>query len=147
MRASTVLCVALLLVAVYFILRTAPPLVFYQPATDIVQPPLRNPEMWELRWFLLTDQTDRVGETLGWKCIDYAVTLRTEATKQGYDFDVVLLDFDSTGHAVNGCRLSDGRYVWVEPQTDDILEPLQVGQVYVLSGRPVGTITAVRVVD
>jgi hypothetical protein len=146
---STVAVVVLVLVALWFIFYTVPPIVVYEPTRDIVVPSLRNPTSWELRWFLLTDQTDRIGRTLGWRCIDYAIALREAAAKQGFDLDVVLLDLaDNRGHALNGCWLADtGQYVWVESQADEIMEPVPIGGSYQLGRTIIGPITAVRILD
>lgn len=145
---STIAVVLLILAAVWFILKTVPPIVVYEPARDIVVPTLRNPTSWELRWFLLTDQTDRIGQTLGWRCIDFAIALREAAAKQGFDLDVVMLDFDNQGHALNGCWLADtGQYVWIESQTDEIMEPVPIGGSYRLGRTVIGPITAIRILD
>jgi hypothetical protein len=145
---STIAVVLLILAAVWFILKTVPPIVVYEPARDIVVPALRNPTSWELRWFLLTDQTDRIGRTLGWRCIDYAIALREAAAKQGFDLDVVMLDFDNEGHALNGCWLVDtGQYVWIESQIDEIMEPVPIGGSYRLGRTVIGPITAIRILD
>jgi hypothetical protein len=146
---STIATVLLILVAIWFILRTVPPVVVYEPARDVIVPTLRNPTSWELRWFLLTDQTDRIGQTLGWRCIDYAISLREAAARQGFDLDVVMLDLaDNRGHALNGCWLADtGQYVWIEVQLDEIFDPIPIGGSYRLGKTVIGPITAVRILD
>jgi hypothetical protein len=146
---STIAVVLLILASVWFILKTVPPIVVYEPARDIVVPTLRNPTSWELRWFLLTDQTDRIGQTLGWRCIDYAIALREAAARQGFDLDVVMLDFpDNVGHALNGCWLADtGQYVWIESQLDSFFDPIPIGGYYKLGKTVLGPITAIRILD
>ena len=146
---STVAVIVLVLVALWFIFRTVPPIVVYEPPRDIVVSSLRNPTSWELRWFLLTDQTDRIGHTLGWRCIDYAIALREAAAKQGFDLDVVMLDLaDNRGHALNGCWLADtGQYTWIEPQDDSVFDPIPIGGSYQLGRVTIGPITAVRILD
>jgi hypothetical protein len=146
---STVVVVVLILVSLWFIFWTVPPVVVYEPPRDLVVPSLRNPTSWELRWFLLTDQTDRIGKTLGWRCIDYAIALREAAAKQGFDLDVVMLDFaDNVGHALNGCWLADtGQYVWIESQLDSFFDPIPIGGYYKLGKTVLGPITAIRILD
>jgi hypothetical protein len=146
---STVAVVVLILAALWFIFRTVPPVVIYEPPRDLVVPSLRNPTSWELRWFLLTDQTDRIGKTLGWRCIDYAIALREAAAKQGFDLDVVMLDLsENQGHALNGCWLADtGQYVWIESQDDSVFDPIPIGGSYQLGRVTIGPITAVRILD
>lgn len=147
-KAFTIAWILLVFASLYFIFKFSPPIVIYTPPRDVIQPTLRNPNMWELRLFLMEDQTDRIGETLRWRCIDYAINLRNEAIKRGLDVDIVLLDFDENrGHAINGCKLSDGRYVYIEPQTDDVFEDLEVGMLYMVYRRAMGRITEIRVID
>jgi len=148
-RGSTVALVILVLLALWFIFRTVPPIVVIEPPRDLVVPSLRNPTSWELRWFLLTDQTDRIGRALGWRCIDYAISLREAAARQGFDLDVVLLDFaDNRAHALNGCWLADtGQYIWIEPQDDSVFDQIPVGGYYKIGKIVLGPITAIRIID
>ena len=111
---------------------------------------LRQPTLDELVEFLASDHTELMKVSInsaGWGCVDFAITLRSNAMLAGYDFDVVLLNFEEgIGHALNGVRLASGQYVWVEPQTDEIVKPVGVGETYALFGENY-TVSYVGVVD
>lgn len=107
-------------------------------------PDLRHPSLSQLQAFLSDDETDSISpSTSGWDCDDYATALRSNAKEKGLDLDIVLLEFDyavpelnlpfiprPVGHALNGCELSDGSYVIIEPQTDKVMDWVGVGDNY-----------------
>jgi len=86
---------------------------------------LRRPNLSELQIFLKTDQTDK-NQYKRWSyvCINFASDLKRNAARAGYNITYVSVNYEyeegSTGHALNGAYLTDGSWVWIEPQNDKI---------------------------
>jgi len=86
---------------------------------------LRRPTYAELQEFLTADQIDkRTYVKEQYVCVNFAADLKHSAAGFGYNISFVTVNFDapdkSGGHALNGAYLSDGSWVWIEPQTDSI---------------------------
>ena len=91
---------------------------------------LKRPTMDELKAFLAEDDTDRRGhDEEGYVCIHYARDLKARAAQRGYNLCFVVVNYNVAwrrgyGHALNGAYLSDGSFVYIEPQSDKIYEDL-----------------------
>ena len=91
---------------------------------------LNPPTLSELKTFLAEDTIDQNKWIEGvYICMNYAEDLKEHARSYGYNISYVLINFDytynsysdSAGHTLNGAYLSDGTWVWIEPQTDEII--------------------------
>ena len=114
---------------------------------------LEHPSMDELRAFLESDKTDKLtavitpGRIFNPLCVDFAVTLRANATAAGWDFDVVIMNFEEgVGHVICGVRLDNGSYYFVEPQNDNVFPELSVGDLYQI-GDNTYTVSYIGIVD
>jgi len=85
---------------------------------------LGRPSLSELQLFLKTDQTDKHEyKRLSYVCINFAADLKRNGARAGYNISFVSVNYESDGswgHALNGAYLSDGSWVWIEPQNDKI---------------------------
>ena len=86
---------------------------------------LRRPSLSELQLFLRIDQIDKNEyKRLSYVCINFAADLKRNAARAGYNISFVTVNYEheggSAGHALNGAYLSDGSWVWIEPQKDKI---------------------------
>jgi len=91
---------------------------------------LRRPSEQELRTFLASDLTDSQPFVIGrYVCMNYASDLKRNAALAGWNISVVIVNYNSSrgvyGHVLNGAYLSDGRWVWIEPQKDLIAWSLE----------------------
>ena len=119
---------------------------------------LDHPTIEQLTDFLARDRTELLNNgIIIWPppqiggadaiCVDFAVTLRANGMRAGWDFDFVVLNLEGgKGHAINRVKLDNGSYVFVEPQTDDIIPNLSVGGRYGICGENL-LITYIGVVD
>lgn len=86
---------------------------------------LRRPSLSELQLFLSMEQTDK-NQYKKWSyvCINFAADLKRNAARAGYNTSFVAVNYEyeegSAGHALNGAYLTDGSWVWIEPQNDKI---------------------------
>jgi hypothetical protein len=92
---------------------------------DLAKCRLKRPTYFELQEFLRIDQTDRKNYREGqYVCINFAADLKRNAALVGYNVSYVAVNYrgprGSGGHALNGAYLSDGSWVWIEPQSDKI---------------------------
>ena len=86
---------------------------------------LNRPTMDELRRFLMVDELDsREWVKDVYDCEHFSRDLRVRAREAGWNFSIVSISYrvygEEYGHACNGVILEDGRFVYVEPQTDQI---------------------------
>ena len=91
---------------------------------------VRRPSESELKSFLASDPVSMVPFRSGsYICINYAADLKRNAVLAGWNISVVIVNYNSSrgfgGHVLNGAYLSDGRWVWVEPQRDLVLTDLE----------------------
>jgi predicted RNase H-like nuclease (RuvC/YqgF family) len=91
---------------------------------------LRRPTMDELRAFLAEDDTNehRYDEE-DYPCTYYARDLRLRAAQHGYNLCFIVVNYrmmwrGEYGHALNGAYLSDGTFIYIEPQNDKIYREL-----------------------
>jgi len=110
---------------------------------------LKRPTLGELTTFLAQDPTSNqayqfgtgihltVGDedfNVGYVCSNYASDLKRRAATAGLNISLVIIDYEATkdtgayiatGHILNGVILSDGRWLWIEPQTDTVSSSLK----------------------
>jgi hypothetical protein len=91
---------------------------------------VRRPSESELKSFLASDPISMVPFRAGsYICINYATDLKRNAALAGWNISVVIVNYNSSrgfgGHVLNGAYLSDGRWIWIEPQRDLILTDLE----------------------
>jgi len=89
---------------------------------------LRNPSMLEVHDFITTDKTDENVMTDEYMCRHIVIDFMKNAIEEGYLCYYVTIQFQGGGHAMAAFNTTDGGLVYVEPQTDDIVEP-RVGQI------------------
>ncbi len=53
-----------------------------------------------------------------WNCVDYANKMRVNALEEGYDLDIIIMNFENIGHAINRTETKNGKIYYIEPQTD-----------------------------
>jgi hypothetical protein len=90
---------------------------------------LRNPTYNEALSFIAADKTDRNKYVSGkYTCVNFAADFKHNAMAKGYRCAFVILEFQGgLGHAVNAFYTVDAGLIYVEPQTDEVLN-LEVGQ-------------------
>lgn len=97
---------------------------------------LKNPSIEDLHKFLSNDNTNQKDRS-NWDCKDFAIMLRLNARKNGFNMCVVLLEVNyviksvsrdkeywapSTGlETINGAILDNGTFVYIDPQDDQII--------------------------
>jgi len=83
----------------------------------------------ELRKFLEEDDVNFREYAKGYVCINFARDLKIHAERMGYNVSFIIVNFNSPegeeGHALNGAYLSNGEFVYIEPQTDGIYFSLE----------------------
>lgn len=141
------------LLAGFVIFHLYGPVVILERVESIEEKDLIHPSLEMLESFLRYDYTDLLERTVprpshSLICVDYAITLRANAVKRGYDLDVVFMNFkEGGGHAICGAKLMTGEYVWIEPQLDLIMSPKRIGDTYVLGEKVLGTIEYIGIID
>jgi hypothetical protein len=96
----------------------------------IVRDDLRDPSFLEASDFIASDQTNARPYVYGsYTCGNYASDLKKSALREGLMCGYVLAYFKSKVHALNCFNTTDSGLIFVEPQTDNIIE-LIIGQPY-----------------
>jgi len=91
---------------------------------------LRNPTYQELREFLADDKTDSKAYINGeYVCFDFAAELNNNAEARGIRAAYVRLRSKEWAHAVVAFETVDRGLVFIEPQSDTVVE-LAVGRIY-----------------
>ena len=91
---------------------------------------LKNPTFQELKDFILRDPTSRNQFVLSqYECRNFATEVDNNAEAEGLRCGFVLLCFDRGQHAVVAFDTTDRGLVYIEPQTDAVIEP-EVGGKY-----------------
>jgi len=96
---------------------------------------LKRPSQDELRSFLERDKVDETPYSEdNYLCMQYSRDLKQHAAMAGFNFSVVLINFkaqrigetemNAYGHVVCGTFLSNGNFVYVEPQSDAVTSDL-----------------------
>ena len=90
---------------------------------------LRNPSMQEVYDFLADDKTDENNFSDEYYCRHFACDFKKNALEEGYICYYVSLNFQEGSHALVAFNTTDMGMVYIETQTDDIMEP-QIGDAY-----------------
>jgi hypothetical protein len=99
----------------------------------------------DVKAFLVIDKTDELGYTPDvFDCKSFASTLKYNANKQGMLCAVVITDYSIESHAINAFDTLDRGIIFIEPQSDIIMENMNIGDNYdillgKLSTKPVAT--------
>jgi len=91
---------------------------------------LKTPTRTELENFLLNDRTDENEYGQGYKCLNFACDLKTNAAKAGWNISYVQVNYDvyyqgrhyQYGHAFNMAILGDGLIVYIDTCTDTLYD-------------------------
>jgi hypothetical protein len=93
---------------------------------------LRNPTYFEAQQFVASDKTEShpyVNDS--YTCANFANDFRSHASAAGYECGIAFLYFpDTTCHAINCFNTTDKGLVFVEPQSDKIVN-VAVGESYI----------------
>ncbi|WGM89116.1 MAG: hypothetical protein NUK63_09405 [Candidatus Bathyarchaeum tardum] len=89
----------------------------------------RNPTYQEALLFISSDLTDRNLYTDGYVCYDFTADFNYNAEQQGYRCGFVYMTFSSGAHAIACFETTDRGLIYIEPQTDEIVNPA-VGKMY-----------------
>jgi hypothetical protein len=99
----------------------------------------------DVETFLEIDKTDDLEYIPDvFDCKSFASTLKSNANKQGMLCAVVITDYSASSHAINAFDTLDRGIIFVEPQSDIIMENINIGDNYdillgKLSTKPVAT--------
>ncbi|MBS7646183.1 MAG: hypothetical protein QXR65_09215 [Candidatus Bathyarchaeia archaeon] len=102
-----------------------------QATAELEKHRLKRPTINELRAFLEMDYTNEHRyDVESYICVHYARDLKANAAQRGYNLCFITVNYkvglfgEERGHALNGAYLSDGSFVYIEPQRDKIHETL-----------------------
>ena len=90
---------------------------------------LRDPTYAEAIAFIDSDRTDENEYTDDYVCYDFTADFNTNAFQMGYRCGFVYIEFSKTAHAIACFNTTDGGLIYIEPQTDEIVD-VAVGQLY-----------------
>ena len=90
---------------------------------------IRDPTYREVLDFVFLDRTDRNQYSEDYTCFNFAADFEKNAFQQGYRCGLVYLELKSFAHAIVCFDTTDAGLVFIEPQTDEIVE-IAVGQTY-----------------
>jgi len=82
---------------------------------------LRDPNYDELTTFLKYDKTNKIEYNETFDCENFASTLKTNAFAKGYHCFTVYIEFTESAHTLNAFNTTDMGFLYIEPQTDDIV--------------------------
>ncbi len=94
---------------------------------------LHDPTYIEVLTFISEDQTDKISyDEETFNCQHFASIVNNNAQNIGIRCAFVLLNFYDTnaGHAIIGFNTLDRGMVYIEPQSDDFVEDLEIGKQY-----------------
>ncbi|MCK4365158.1 MAG: hypothetical protein KAW45_03850 [Thermoplasmatales archaeon] len=92
---------------------------------------LHNPTFSEARYFINNDLTNQIPyEPVNFTCAHYAQGVNNNAEDMGIACAVVVLNFNQSSHAIIAFNSTDRGMVYFEPQTDDIVVNLEIGNDY-----------------
>jgi len=90
-----------------------------------------DPVYSEVVTFIRNDRTDKISyDEERFSCLDYATELNNNAEKQGIRCYVVELYFEDSAHAIVGFDTVDKGMVYIEPQSDEFVKNLEIGNDY-----------------
>lgn len=87
----------------------------------------------DVKEFLVTDKTDTLKYTSNkFDCKNFSSTLKEKANSQGMLCAVVILDYNTSAssHAINAFDTIDYGVIFVEPQSDVMIEDIHIGENY-----------------
>ncbi|MCK4995359.1 MAG: hypothetical protein KAR55_00585 [Thermoplasmatales archaeon] len=92
---------------------------------------LHNPSFSEARYFINNDLTNQIPyEPVNFTCAHYAQGVNNNAEDMGIACAVVVLNFNLSSHAIIAFNTTDRGMVYFEPQTDDVVRNLEIGNDY-----------------
>ena len=91
-----------------------------------------NPTFLEVSEFIAQDKTDELNyENEKFTCKDFAQVVNNNAEKKGIRCAYVLLGFvGNVSHGIIGFNTTDKGMVYIEPQTDEWIQNLEIGKDY-----------------
>jgi len=90
---------------------------------------IRDPTYAEAIAFISLDETDKNDWTEDYVCYDFTADFEGNAFQMGYRCGFVYIEFSETAHAIACFNTTDSGLIYVEPQTDEIVD-VAVGQLY-----------------
>jgi cell division protein FtsB len=90
---------------------------------------IRDPTYAEAIAFINSDRTNENGFTDDYVCYDFTADFNTNAFQMGYRCGFVYIEFDDSAHAIACFNTTDSGLIYIEPQTDEIVD-VEVGQMY-----------------
>lgn len=92
---------------------------------------LHDPTYHEVKNFIKRDSTDKIRyDEETFNCLDYSTELNNNADEEGIRCCVVELGLKDIAHALVGFNTTDRGMVYVEPQSDEWVEDLVIGNDY-----------------
>jgi len=93
---------------------------------------LRDPMFTEVLIFTFSDSTDEHEYVSGnYTCVDFANDFKHNAFEHGFRCGLVTIKFESgLSHRINVFNTTDYGLIFVEPQTDEIMFSLKIGERY-----------------
>lgn len=90
---------------------------------------IRDPTYEEAIEFINSDKTDENEYTPDYVCYDFTADFNENAEEEGYRCGFVYITFSDSAHAIACFSTPDEGMIYIEPQTDEIVDPA-VGQQY-----------------
>jgi hypothetical protein len=90
---------------------------------------IRDPTYAEAIAFVNSDRTNENEYTDDYVCYDFTADFNTNAFQMGYRCGFVYIEFSKTAHAITCFNTTDSGLIYIEPQTDEIVD-VSVGQLY-----------------
>jgi predicted nuclease with TOPRIM domain len=90
---------------------------------------IRDPTYAEAIAFINSDRTNENEYTDDYVCYDFTADFNTNAFQMGYRCGFVYIEFDDSAHAIACFNTTDSGLIYIEPQTDEIVD-VAVGQMY-----------------
>ncbi len=92
---------------------------------------IKDPTYREARAFLRRDKTDELEYVEGeYVCADFAADVCNNAEEEGIRCAYVLLDYSGGAHAIVAFNTIDRGLIYVEPQWDEMLDEIEIGEEY-----------------
>lgn len=84
----------------------------------------------EILNFLTNDDTDKFNYSENFTCVDFSNMLISKLRRKGVFSCIVYLEFDKGAHAIVSVNTTDKGVIYIEPQTDQIIYQLKLGEDY-----------------
>lgn len=106
------------------------PLVLLQQSESYAPPEMQSVNLEGLTDILVEDNTSEQEYREGYNCIDYAWEVMRNLQWEGVDSGIVALTYtDGTGHAILIIPTEDEDWQFVDPQSDELVDP-KIGSYY-----------------